>query len=246
MRYERTGSDQRTDTRRLSRRATLLLALFVAGVVSLIVVLVQGGSNTYARVEGSPQEIRAVESNFLKANNAVENLAAPQPVDLAASSWLFSAHPLAHAGNRVIAPAGPWISPSGHFVALTSTAGRAIVNAQSTALRTIFSGAALAQVLTELDQGVSGELGRSPQISGAGGARIDSWLRVSVTGSVAHLEADVDVWVATPTLSALGGGRATLLPSVNANRLDVFATMVHRQGGWRIISFNQAPWQQAT
>jgi hypothetical protein len=207
---------------------------------------VSSRANTYALTTGSPAQIKATKQIFFNANVLIENLGAPAPQNVPMRSWLLSSHALTKSGQEVVAPTFPWILTSGGFDPLSATEAKVLVAAQAQVVDQIFAGQARTQTVAELRQTVDEEVGLAPQISAPGGASVVKWLRVNVAKGVAHLEADIKVWVSTPTLRKTGPGRYELVPIVNDSQVDALATLSLNGSRWTVTSFNQAPWQQAT
>lgn len=245
MRYERSLSNQVGPRSHLSRRARLLIAVVTAIAVVVAIVIVNSGSSQYAKVTGTPAQIRATERTMLAANIVIENLGAPTPSSQSTAMWLLTSHPIAKDHNGVVAPTYPWIDPVGKLNVISRGRANRERLAQGRVIGSIFGGGARADALAEMNQVIDGEVGDHPRISAPGGAAIVKWLKVHIDGTSAQLEADVNVWVSMLTLHQRAG-RSGMTQGLNANQVDAFATLKYSNGHWIVVTFNQAPWQQAT
>ena len=245
VRYERSQSTQIGTRRNLSRRARAFVVLTSLVAAVIVIAVVSSGSSRYAKVTGTAEQIRSTQHVFLEANILVENLGAFTPTSGSTSTWLLTSHPISKDRRGVVGAQFPWINGTGTINVVSATRERSERIAQREVIASIFGNGAKNDALAEMNQIINGEEGALPLISASGGAEIVKWLKVQVNGTTAHLEADVNVWEASLELN-LRGGRYRLTRGLNLNQVDAFATMKLSAGRWKVVSFNQAPWQQAT
>ena len=245
VRYERSQSNQAGSSTKLARRTRLLIATSMLIVTTVVIVVVVSGSSQYAKMTGTPAQIRATKRVFLAANILVENLGAPTPSSESTSTWLLTSHLISKDRSGVVGAQYPWIDRSGRINVVSQRRAERERFDQGRVISTIFGDGAKNDTVAEMNQIIDGEVGAQPRISAPGGAEIVKWLKVHVDGTSAQLEADVNVWEAVLELNSQGG-KYRLTRSLNLNQVDVFATLKFSVGRWSVVSFNQAPWQQAT
>ncbi|HUY07293.1 MAG TPA: hypothetical protein VMU99_08550 [Acidimicrobiales bacterium] len=245
VRYERSQSDHAGSRPHLAPRTRALITAATLMVIIVIVVVVNSGSSQYAKTTGTPSQIRATERAFLLANILVENLGALTPSSETTSSWLLTSHPITKDRQGVVAAEYEWIDRTGRFNVVTLARALRERAAQQRVISSIFDGTAKGDIVSEMNQIIDSEMGSHPHVSAPGGAKIVKWLKVHMHGITADLEADVNVWESTLVLGKIDG-RYVLSRSLDLNQVDASATLRFSAKRWRVVSFNQAPWQQAT
>ncbi len=223
----------------------MLIAVAALIVVVVVAVVVGSGSSRYARVTGTAEQIRATQHVFLEANILVENLGAFTPPDESTADWLLTSHPVSKGHRGVDSAQYPWIRSSGsiNVVSMARANGERI--AQQRVITSVFGSGARGDDVAEMTHVIDSETGVSPRISAPGGAEIVKWLKVQINGTTAQLEADVNVWEGSLNL-IVQSGRYRLVSGLDLNQVDASATLRFTAGLWRVVSFDQAPWQQAT